>query len=48
MVNYILEKKKKLFCHQKTEKSCVIGEAKTRFLTIIINWYKYQLIIANC
>ena len=49
MVNYILEKrKKKLFYHQKTQKSCGIGEAKTIFFTIIINGYKDQLIVANC
>ena len=31
----------------KTKKSCVIGEAKTKFFATIINWYLYQLTVAN-
>ena len=39
---------KKLFYHQRTKKSYVIGETKTNFFTTIVNWYKYQLTIASC
>ena len=35
---------KKLFYHQRTKKSCVIGEAKAKFVATIVNWYKYQLV----
>ena len=31
------KKKKKLFYHQKTKKSFVIGEAKAKFFAIIVN-----------
>ena len=42
------KKKKKLFYHQRTKKLCVIEEVKTKFFATIVNWYKYQLIVANC
>ena len=35
---------KKLFYHQRTKKSWVIGEAKAKFVATIVNWYKYQLV----
>ena len=38
----ILAKKKKIFYHQRSRKSCVIREAKTKFFAITVNWYKYQ------
>ena len=41
------QKKRKLFYHQRTKKSCVIGQAKTKFFATIVNWYKYQLTVAN-
>ena len=41
----ILAKKKKLFYHQRTNKTCVIGEAKAKFFATIVNWYKYQLTV---
>ena len=37
------KKKKKLFYHQRTKKSCVIGEGKAKFFSTTLNWYKYQL-----
>ena len=42
------QKKKKLFYNQRTKKSYVIGEAKTKFFATTVNWYKYQLIVASC
>ena len=43
------KKKKKLFYHQRTKNSCIIGEAENKFFAIIVNWYKYQLTIpVNC
>ena len=33
--------------HQRTKKSCVIGEVKVKFFAIIVNWYKYQLAVAS-
>ena len=44
----LAKKKKKLFYHQRTKKSYVIGEAKTKFFATTVNWYKYQLIVASC
>ena len=47
----ILAKKKYiyiLFYHQRTKKSCVIGEIKTKFFATTINWYKYQFTVASC
>ena len=41
------KKKKKQFYHQRTKKSCVIGEAKTKFFATIVNWYKYQLTVTS-
>ena len=31
---------KKQFYHQRTKKSCVIGEVKAKFFATIVNWYK--------
>ena len=42
------KKKKKLFYHQRTNKTCVIGEAKAKFFATIVNWYNYQLIVTSC
>ena len=44
----ILAKKKKLFYHQRTKKSYVIGEAKAKFFVTTVNWYKYQLTVTSC
>ena len=48
MVIVFQQKKKKLFYHQRTKKSCVIGEVKAKFFATTINWYKYQLTVASC
>ena len=40
--------KKNLFYHQRTKKSGVIGEIKTKFFATTINWYKYQFTVASC
>ena len=45
---YPKKKKKKRFYHQKTKKSCVIGETKAKFFATTENWYKYQLTMASC
>ena len=37
---------KKLFYHQRTKKSCIIGEAKAKFYATTVNQYKYQLTVA--
>ena len=37
-----------IFYHQKAKKTCVIREVKTKFFITIVNWYKYQLIVASC
>ena len=29
-------------------KSCVIGEVKTKVFATTVNWYKYQLTVASC
>ena len=42
------KKKKKLLCHQRTKKSCVIGEVKAKFFATTVNQYKYQLTVASC
>ena len=42
------KKKKKLFYHQITKKSYVIEEAKAKFFTTTVNWYKYQLTVVCC
>ena len=42
------KKKKKLFYNQRTNKTCVIGEAKAKFFATIVNWYKYQLTVTSC
>ena len=44
----IIFQQKKLFYHKKTKKSYVIGEVKAKFFAAIVNWYKYQLIVASC
>ena len=44
--DWILAKKKQ-FYHQRTKKSCVIGEAKTKFFTTTVNQYKYQLTVPS-
>ena len=48
MVIVFLVKRKKKKYHQRTKKSCVIGETKTKFFAIIINQYKYQLTVVSC
>ena len=40
--------KKNLFYNQRTNKTCVIGEAKAKFFATIVNWYKYQLTVTSC
>ena len=47
MVIVFQPKKKKLFYHQRTKKSYVIGEAKAKFFVTTVNWYKYQLTVAS-
>ena len=37
-----------IFYHQRTKKSCVIGEVKDKCFTIIVNQYKDQLTLASC
>ena len=44
----IVFQQKKIFYDQKTKKSCVIGEAKTKFFATTVNWYKYQLTVVSC
>ena len=39
--------KKNLFYHQRIKKSCIIGEVKTKFFAITVNWYKYQLNVVS-
>ena len=43
----LAKKKKKLFYYQRTKKLCVIGEVKTKFFAIKVNWYKYHLTVAR-
>ena len=40
-------KKKKLFYYERTKKSCVIGEVKSKLFATTVNWYKYQLTVAS-
>ena len=42
------ENKNKLFYHERTKKSCVIGEGKAKFFEPLVNQYKYQLTVASC
>ena len=44
----IVFQQKKIFYDQRTKKSCVIGEAKTKFFATTVNWYKYQLTVVSC
>ena len=44
----IFQQKKKTILPLKNQKSYVIGEAKTKFFATTVNWYKYQLTVANC
>ena len=46
MVIVFQQKKKKKIYHQRTKKSCVIGEAKAKCFAAIVNGYKYQLTVA--
>ena len=48
LIVFYKQKKKKLFYHQKTQKPCVIGEAKFKFFATTVNWYKYQLTVVSC
>ena len=41
------KKKKKLFYYERTKKSCVIGEVKSKLFATTVNWYKYQLTVAS-
>ena len=48
LIVFYQQKKKKLFYHQRTQKPCVIGEAKSNFFATTVNWYKYQLTVVSC
>ena len=43
----VFQPKKYIFYHQRTKKSFVIREVKANFFATTVNWYKYQLTVAN-